>query len=96
MTDVVSRSVRFACTTCRTVALTPCTKHDEQVLTVSSRWRAPKRRDAKAWARVRAGQLLWDGAAVDRAAVRAAKRRRTAEAAARRRARLDPGERARP
>lgn len=72
-----SASVRTVCVSCRAVtqstdAHTACAG---PVLQVDARWRAPRRGNDVAWARVGAGELLWDRRAVGRAERRAAQRR---------------------
>lgn len=80
-----STSTRVVCVSCRAVGQGGAA-HDAcagPVLTVTARWRAPRRGNDTAWARVAAGELLWDRRAVQRSARRAARRRADAQARAR-------------
>lgn len=49
------------CVTCRSVDM-PCS-HEK--ITMSYRWRPPKKNNHKAWKRIAAGDIWWDKRAVD-------------------------------
>jgi hypothetical protein len=51
---------KFVCAVCRTVDK-DC-QHEKIV--VSAKWRAPKKRNHKAWKRIANGELLWDSVAI--------------------------------
>lgn len=70
-----STGVRSVCPTCRQVGVTAvgdgaCARCGTRVLLVSSKWRAPRRSNDRAWRAVAAGNVLWDARAVRRAAIR--------------------------
>lgn len=72
-----STSVRSVCPPCREVsgprsAEGLCGRCNGPVLLVSSKWRAPRRTNDRAWRAVAGGNVLWDERAVRRAAIRKA------------------------
>ena len=55
------------CTTCRTSFKGASTCGHDGVMYMSSKWRAPKKSDDKAWKRIEAGDIWWDKKALSKA-----------------------------
>lgn len=84
-----STGVRSVCPNCRLVGAHTatdggCARCGTRVLLVSSKWRAPRRTNDRAWRAVAAGTILWDKRAVRRAATRKAAARQVNQLSSRR------------
>jgi hypothetical protein len=78
---------RQVCPECRTVDTIVVTCAHANKVWVSSKWRAPKRNNDRAWKRIAEGDLLWDDGAVQRKAARDAQAMAAAEERMRRKRR---------
>lgn len=77
MPSTVTRAV---CPTCRVVSPPvtidhACGRCGHRVLVVPAKWRAPRRRNDRAWRAVAAGRVWWDDRAVTRSQTKAARHR---------------------
>lgn len=65
-----SRSFRTVCVQCRTVDQPQRCNHE--LITVTPKWRPPRKDNDQAWRAVAEGKLMWDDDAVVRSEVRRA------------------------
>lgn len=65
VTCMVSRWCRHICAHCRYVGPNPtCNKCGKVTLMVCSKWRAPSKRNEKAWKLIESGDIWWDKKAI--------------------------------
>lgn len=68
MNSVVTRNV---CVPCREVGQTTnCLTCGRETITVSARWRAPRKTNDRAWKRIERGEILWDRNHIEKVATK--------------------------